>query len=105
VVCRECGKPLKEVTNKGVDVALATDLLVYGMSDPPISSYDVAILVTGDNDFIPVIEKLKDRRPQVKIEIAQFSSAVGFDLKRIADRFYPLETCADKIGKLYHKKI
>ena len=105
VVCQKCGNPLREATNKGVDVALATDLLTYGMANPPISSYDVAILVTGDNDFIPVIERLKDRRPQIKIEIAQFSSAVGFPLKRAVDKFYALEDCADKIGKLHQKMV
>jgi uncharacterized LabA/DUF88 family protein len=104
IVCPKCGNVLKEVKNKGVDVALATDLLIYGMSDTS-SSYDVAILVSGDNDFIPVIEKLKDRRPQVKIEIAQFNDAVGFDIKRVADKFYALDDYADKIGRLHHKTI
>jgi len=104
VVCPKCGNLLKEVKNKGVDVALATDLLVYGMSDTS-SSYDVAILVSGDNDFVPVIEKLKERRPQVKVEIAQFNSAVGFDMKQVADKFYRLDDCANKIGKLYQKNI
>jgi uncharacterized LabA/DUF88 family protein len=99
VVCQKCGNELKELKNKGVDVALAVDLLMYGMSDMT-SSYDVAILVSGDNDFVPVIEKLKDRRPQVKVEIAQFENAVGFDMKRVSDKFYPLDNIADKIGKL-----
>jgi len=102
VVCPKCGNMLKEVKNKGVDVALATDLLVYGMADAS-SSYDVAMLVSGDNDFIPVIEKLKERRPQVKVEVVQFSNAVGFDMIRAVDKFYPLDGCADKIGRLYEK--
>jgi len=104
VICQKCGKEIKKLENKGVDVALATDLLVYGLSDTA-SSYDVAILVSGDNDFVPVIEKLKDRRPQVKIEIAQFSNAVGFPMRDVADKFYPLDEDADKIGRLYQKKI
>lgn len=102
VVCSKCGNTLKEVKNKGVDVALATDLLVYGMSETS-SSYDVAILVSGDNDFIPVIEKLKERRPEVKVEVAQFKNAVGDDMIRVTDEFYALDDCADKIGKLYQK--
>ncbi len=103
VTCQKCGNELKEVKNKGVDVALATDLLIYGMSDAA-SSYDVAILVSGDNDFVPVIEKLKDRRPQVKVEVAQFRNAVGFDMKRVVDRFYALDDCANRIGNL-HKSV
>lgn len=106
IICQKCGNTLKEVKNKGVDVALATDLLVYGMSDAS-SSYDVAMLVSGDNDFIPVIQKLKDRRPQVKVEVAQFNDAIGFDMKQAPeiDKIHSLDNCADKIGTLYQKAV
>lgn len=106
ITCQRCGRRLKEVKNKGVDVALATDLLVYGMSDAS-SSYDVAMLVSGDNDFVPVIQKLKDRRPQVKVEVAQFNNAVGLEMSQAPeiDRVWFLDDCADKIGRLYQKTI
>jgi uncharacterized LabA/DUF88 family protein len=104
VECQVCRRKLKDVKNKGVDVAIATDLVVYGMSQDG-SSYDVAILVSGDNDFVPVIRKLKDRRPQVKIEIAQFENAVGYEMREVADKFYPLDNFADKIGTLRQRTV
>lgn len=99
VVCGRCGTKIKNVKNKGVDVALATDLLIYGMAD----AYDVAVLVSGDNDFVPVIKKLKDRRPQLRIEIAQFENAVGHEMKMVTDEFYPLDRNYADIGKLFQK--
>jgi len=41
---------------KGVDVSLAVDMLY--LSTVP-NAYDVAILVTGDKDFLPLIEKTR----------------------------------------------
>lgn len=104
VECQVCHTKLSDVKNKGVDVAMATDLLLYGMSQDA-SSYDVAMIVSGDNDFVPVIRKLKDRRPQVRIEVAQFDNAVGYEMRQAVDRFYPLDANADKIGTLSRKTV
>ena len=41
-----------QATEKGVDAAIVTDLLTLA------STYDWAILVSGDADFIPVVEHL-----------------------------------------------
>jgi uncharacterized LabA/DUF88 family protein len=95
VVCETCGTRIKDIENKGVDVALATDLLVYGLT----GSYDAAIIVSGDNDFIPVIEKLKERKPELKIEVAQFENAVGHRMRIVTDKYYPLDKDFDKFGK------
>lgn len=97
VVCGSCGEKIKNVRNKGVDVALATDVLLYGLTD----AYDVAILVSGDNDFVPVVKKLKDRKPQLRVEIAQFENAVGYEMRETADKFYPFDKDYTKIGKLF----
>ncbi len=40
---------------KAVDVKLATDMIVL------IDSYDVAVLVTGDEDYCPAVSHVKDR--------------------------------------------
>ena len=39
---------------KGVDVAMAIDILELGLSD----IFDVAVLVTGDGDFVPLVRAL-----------------------------------------------
>ena len=94
LVCDNCKNTVKSPKNKGVDVAIATDLAVYGLSP---TGYDAAILVSGDSDFAPVIRKIRDRNPRVRIEIAQFSFAVNRELKRATHSVYELENYANQI--------
>lgn len=42
---------------KGVDTRLVTDMIRLAWSD----SYDVAVLVSSDKDFVPVVEFLESR--------------------------------------------
>ncbi len=41
---------------KGIDIKMATDMLVHGHR----GNYDVAILVSGDNDFVDALQAVKD---------------------------------------------
>ncbi|TET25951.1 MAG: NYN domain-containing protein [Candidatus Bathyarchaeum sp.] len=91
--CRICGKTFLESKEKGVDVSVASDLLLYGL----LREYDVAILVSGDSDFAPVIRKLRDRHPSIRVEIAQFRHMVGVDLKQACNEFIELDKLAEKI--------
>lgn len=52
-----CGKAFIKTKEKGIDVALATDLLLYEFTN----EYDAAVVVSGDSDLTPVIRKLRDR--------------------------------------------
>jgi len=46
---------------KGVDVQIATDILTLGWED----TYDVAVLVSADSDFVPLAEYLKTKGKKV----------------------------------------
>ncbi|MCG5537369.1 NYN domain-containing protein [Halorhodospira sp. 9622] len=46
--------PQFKLAQKGVDVELALDVLDYAHDD----RFDVAILITGDQDFLPVVRKI-----------------------------------------------
>ncbi len=48
-------KPKKTLKAKGVDIALATDFLSNAFHD----NYDIAYLVAGDGDYIPMVEEVK----------------------------------------------
>jgi uncharacterized LabA/DUF88 family protein len=61
--------------------------------------YDVAILVSGDSDYIPVLQKLAERKPNLKIEIAQFTGQVGYDLRNLGFRFYALDPMAEQFRR------
>ncbi|MBI3697835.1 MAG: NYN domain-containing protein [Acidobacteria bacterium] len=52
---RTCGTECREIVEKQVDVALATDLVKFACKN----QYDVAFLVTEDRDFIPAIKAAK----------------------------------------------
>ena len=57
----------KQQGEKGVDLGIAVDMIAK------MDSYDVAILISGDADFLPVVGYLKDKLKYVY----QFSLAKG----------------------------
>jgi uncharacterized LabA/DUF88 family protein len=90
-------KPLrkrsKSLIEKGIDIALAVDMLALGFQ----KAYDVAIIVSGDGDFTPAVEVIKSLG--LRVEVAIFRNAINPDLRRIADKFIPLDELADEIEK------
>ncbi len=64
---------------KGIDIMLATDLLMYGFQ----RLYDVAILVSGDGDFRYALQTAKNMGKHV--EVAYFERNVSKDLQDVAD--------------------
>lgn len=70
---------------KGVDVDLATDMILFACRN----HYDVAILVSGDGDFIPAVEKVKDMGKRV--EIACFENTINDGLRLSADVYHDLD--------------
>lgn len=79
---------------KGVDVALVTDLLTFAFKD----NYDTAILCSGDKDYINAVEVIKDEGKRV--EVAGFDHSVARELKLVADRFVSLTKIIDKIKRI-----
>jgi len=63
--------------------------------------YDVMVLVSGDGDFVPMIEYLKNQGRQV--EVMAFSRSASGRLKEIADEFIDLATDKDKFLILPNK--
>ncbi len=66
------------------DVGMAVDAI--RMAD----FLDVVVLVTGDSDFVPLVEYLKWGRGR-EVEVAAFSRSAGAKIKEVADEFIPLE--------------
>ena len=71
---------------KGVDTLIAVDVLVGAFSE----LFDVAVLVTGDADFTPVVEEV--RRRGVMVAIAGVDGSVSDDLRRVADRYIEIDS-------------
>ncbi len=70
---------------KEVDVALACELLEHAM----MNHYDVAIVVSGDRDFVPAMQKVQAAGKRV--EVASFSGTYSPQSKNTADVYYELD--------------
>jgi len=66
------------------DVGMAVDAIRMA------NSVDVVILVTGDGDFIPLVEYLKWGLGK-EVEVAAFSRSASAKLKEVADSFVDIE--------------
>ncbi|MEX2378969.1 MAG: NYN domain-containing protein [Dehalococcoidia bacterium] len=67
------------MVEKGVDVMLATDFVTKAFRD----QYDTAIIVSGDGDFYPAIQAVKDAGKHV--EVAAFETNISPEAARAAD--------------------
>lgn len=70
------------------DVGMAVDAIRIS------PSVDVVVLCTGDGDFFPLVEYLKNQGKRV--EIIAFSRTTSSKLKEIADEFLDLEENPEK---------
>jgi uncharacterized LabA/DUF88 family protein len=75
----------KDRAVKGLDIALASDMLSHGFRN----NYDVAVLFGGDGDYIPLVEEVK--RLGKLVYVAFFDDeTLNEELKTVADRFFDL---------------
>jgi uncharacterized LabA/DUF88 family protein len=71
---------------KGVDIALCKDMLIHAV----YSNYDVAIIVAGDGDYVPLINEVK--RLGKTVVVAFFENCgLNRELMLMSDKFYNIE--------------
>lgn len=70
---------------KEVDVSMACEMLEHALTN----HFDIAIVVSGDRDFVPVIQKVQAAGKRV--EVAAFSESYNEETKRAADVYYMLD--------------
>lgn len=76
-----------KVDQKEVDVSLACEMLEHALRD----HYDVAVVVSGDRDFVPVMEKVQAAGKRVEVAALDNNSSFNEECKRKADVFYYLD--------------
>ena len=59
--CSHCGADMRGTEEKGVDTAIAVDMISLAWE----GSYDVAVLISSDRDFAPVVEYLATKGKKV----------------------------------------
>ena len=78
-----------EPKEKCVDIATATNILYYS------SNYDLAVVITGDRDFIPALEKTRALGKQV--EIASFENSCSRELVDFSPNIIWIDSLIDQI--------
>jgi len=73
-------KPLRRRREKGVDVALATELLRLGFK----KAFTRAIIVSGDQDYVPAIRYVQDEG--LTVEVASFRHSLAKEMQQTADK-------------------
>lgn len=76
---------LEDGKQKEVDVALAVEMLMHAIDD----HYDVAILMSGDRDFIPVISRVQALGK--KVEVVAYSESASREVISVSDKFVRME--------------
>jgi len=72
---------------KGVDIALAVDMLEHAFRD----NYDTAMLCTGDSDFVPVLRAVKSAGKHAMCCSHRCQLSKDEDLLDAADMFVCLD--------------
>jgi len=91
--CPACHAPLVRSREKGVDTAIATDLLALAWD----GAYDVGVLVSSDADMIPAVRHVQQRG--TKIINAAWANC-GHDLARSCWGSFDIEPLATDIVRL-----
>lgn len=73
------------LVEKGIDVSIAVESLALAYED----AYDTAVLVSGDGDYVELVEAIKRRGKNV--ECAMFRNQSSGVLLEYADVFRPLD--------------
>lgn len=84
----------KKRKEKGVDVALATDVLSMAWED----AFDVAVLISGDADYAGAVGKVLSKGKNV--EVMAFRGTLSEELRKIALRIIYLDDIVNAIQKL-----
>lgn len=71
---------------KEVDVAMACNIVAHAFRD----NYDVAVIVSGDRDYVPAIEMVQDLGKRV--EVASFRGCIGTAMMNAGDQFIDMDT-------------
>lgn len=74
--------PRQPPIEKGVDVKLATDMIVHAFR----GSYDTAILVSGDTDYAAALQAVKDQGKHVEVVLFGREKGTSQHLREISDR-------------------
>lgn len=80
-----CGH-MEDDKQKEVDVAMAAEMIIHAVRD----HYDVAIVISGDRDFIPAISMVQSLGK--KVEVASFFKCTSSKVVEVSDKYVDVGT-------------
>ena len=97
---QKSGLEVKVVSpGKSIDGRLIFDLLTNAYRD----GFDVAVIASGDRDYIPVVEEVK--RVGKRVIIASFSSALAHGMTSVSDDIIDLDKHLTEIAQQMHSYV
>jgi hypothetical protein len=81
--CEGCGRKIEIPLEKMSDVQLAAHMISDAFKD----SFDVALLVSGDKDLVPIVERCKQGFPEKRIIVVFPPMRSCDDLRNVADAY------------------
>ena len=79
-------KKKKEEKAKGVDIALTKDMLTNAF----LNNYDVAVLIAGDGDYVPLVEEVKRLGKVVYLSFFK-DEGLSQELRLVSDFYFEME--------------
>jgi len=73
-ICKKCGNTETILAEKGVDVGVATKMLMLAVN----KAYETAILISGDKDYLETVQYIKNLG--MRVEIVSWSQSLSNDL-------------------------
>lgn len=78
----------RSAKRKGVDIRITVEALSHAFRN----NADVFLLLSGDGDYVPLVEEL--RRTGKQVYVSAFSHGLNTELPQVADQFYLLDGTA-----------
>lgn len=94
VTCHSCQHKETVHAEKGVDVGLATKMLMLAFN----KAYDTAILVSGDRDYLETVKFIKNMGLRIEIMAWQGTISTEFAMESSTQVVY-LDSLSAQIGK------
>ena len=83
VPCDNCGHSNDLTEEKMTDVQISSEMV----SDAHLGKYDTALLITGDRDLVPAIERVRSDFPNKRVLVAFPPLRTNTDLKVVASAY------------------
>jgi uncharacterized LabA/DUF88 family protein len=90
-ICRVCGTVLTPPPHKSKKIDISFAVTIQQLAQ----SFDEAVLVTGDSDFVPLLKLLRETLGR-KVIIAAFREAISYEMRINSDEVIELDSHIEK---------